>query len=222
MTIYPKSPPMNPWKTIALDDYEGHMATPTVGQAAMLAEELGNALAITRPKRMALLGCAGGNGLEQTIALDLETIICVDINPNYIAQLETRYKARIPQLACYVSEVEQFRTSTIVDLVFGGLIFEYTRLPEAITTIAQLLGDGGEFFALLQLPADSLATVTPSPYAEALSVVMGFFQYVEPATLIAQAALQGLRLQHQKVVTLDSGKSFAVLRFQKSCPKSLA
>ena len=35
----------NPWLNIPLDDYEGHMSLPTVGQAQMIADQLDRALA---------------------------------------------------------------------------------------------------------------------------------------------------------------------------------
>jgi hypothetical protein len=34
----------NPWLSIPLDDYEGHMSLPAVGQARMIAEQLDFAL----------------------------------------------------------------------------------------------------------------------------------------------------------------------------------
>ncbi len=41
----------NPWLNIPLDDYEGHMSLPAVGQAQMLAEQLDRALARWAPHR---------------------------------------------------------------------------------------------------------------------------------------------------------------------------
>ena len=55
---------MNPWLTLPLDDYEGHMGSADVNQLAPLADLFGEALAHLRPRSVAVLGVAGGNGLE--------------------------------------------------------------------------------------------------------------------------------------------------------------
>jgi SAM-dependent methyltransferase len=206
---------MNPWKSIRLSDYESHMALPAIGQAAMLAEELKNAITTARPTSLALLGCAGGNGLEALRNSSLERIVCVDINPIYLEALKIRYQEDLPNLECHESEVEGFRSPSPVDLVFGGLIFEYTRLEEALESVSRLLGANGEFYALLQMPAPGISTVSPSPYAQSLSGVMGIFQYVAPARMIELSKQKGLTLLENRMIRLESGKSFAVMRFIK-------
>jgi phospholipid N-methyltransferase len=210
---------MNPWTTVSLHDYEGHMAFPAVGQAAMLADELGRAITEQQPLSVALLGCAGGNGLDQLKSRQLRQVVCLDINADFIRQLEARYSGTIPGLECHVGEVESFRPGFTVDLIFAGLIFEYTRLDEAIVSVAQLVRDGGEVVAILQLPAMTIATVTPSPYAEALGDIAGFFRYVDPPKLASLAAASGLALVEQRTLTLESGKSFVFLKMRKT-PKA--
>ena len=187
------------------------MAFPSVGQAAMLAAELGRAIAEQKPRSVALLGCAGGNGLDQLKSPELSRVVCLDINADYVRQLKTRYTESIPSLECHVGEVESFRPDFCVDL-----IFEYTRLEEAIGSIAHLLREGGDVVAVLQLPAQTHATITPSPYAEALSAISGFFQYIDPRELTDLAAQGGLTLQEERTLTLDSGKSFMLLRMKKT------
>jgi hypothetical protein len=46
----------NPWLTIPLEDYEGHMAMPDVGQAKMLANEFEELLKTYVPTSAALCG----------------------------------------------------------------------------------------------------------------------------------------------------------------------
>jgi hypothetical protein len=61
----------NPWLNIPLDDYEGHMSLPAVGQAQMIAEQLDHAL----------IGCAGGNGLERIAGRPIERVVARDAVP---------------------------------------------------------------------------------------------------------------------------------------------
>ena len=207
---------MNPWQCIALTDYENHMALPEVGQASMLAAEFARAVADAQPRSLALVGCAGGNGLERLVGVPFERVICVDINASYVEQLRVRYQPQIPNLECCACELERFRTRSSVDLVFGGLVFEYTRLEEALESVALLLSGGGTFVALIQMPASGVPTVSPSPFAHALKGVVDVFQYVAPEVLIASSAKRGLIARGQRRVVLDSGKSFTVLTFRKS------
>jgi len=212
---------MNPWTQIALPDYEGHMALPSIGQAAMLADEFHKAVAARQPKSVALLGCAGGNGLDALYGSRVDRIVCVDINSTYLATLQQRHQAELPGLECHACQMETFRSPRPVELVFGGLIFEYTRLEEALESVALLLTHGGDFYALLQLPVTGLATVSPSPYAPALTGVAAFFRHVDTHTMIGLAEAKQLQLVEDRLIRLASGKSFALLRFRRgrsSCP----
>jgi hypothetical protein len=56
---------MNPWLTIPLADYEGHMESPDVDQSALSSDIFRAALIRHRPHALAVLGCAGGNGFDQ-------------------------------------------------------------------------------------------------------------------------------------------------------------
>jgi hypothetical protein len=53
----------NPWLDIPLTDYEGHMSLPSVDQARFLADRFGELVERYTPKSIAIIGCAGGNGL---------------------------------------------------------------------------------------------------------------------------------------------------------------
>ncbi len=55
----------SPWLFIPLEDYAGHMASPGVQQLSVLAELFKRALDYCLPESVAVLGVAGGNGLEQ-------------------------------------------------------------------------------------------------------------------------------------------------------------
>ena len=51
----------NPWLSIPLADYEGHMNAPQVHQLEALSDLFAEALTQRRPESVALLGIAGGN-----------------------------------------------------------------------------------------------------------------------------------------------------------------
>lgn len=81
----------SPWLTIPLEDYEGHMALPNVAQARMIANEFAELLKIYNPISAAIIGCAGGNGIEKAVAAGVTRLVGIDLNPTYIKAAEERY-----------------------------------------------------------------------------------------------------------------------------------
>lgn len=63
MTADPTMPP-DPWLQVPLADYEAHMALPSVARSQLLASTLHRVVTRFQPRSLALLGAAGGNGLE--------------------------------------------------------------------------------------------------------------------------------------------------------------
>ena len=114
------------------------------------------------------------------------------------------------------SEVEQLTLPEPVDLVFGGLIFEYTKLAQALTRLASVVRPGGRLFALTQMPATGLATVTPTAYSQSLSGVGAFFQYIIVEEMVRAAAGHGFQVVERRATGLPSGKSFTIVEYQKS------
>lgn len=206
----------NPWLRVDLENYEGHMATPEIGQAALLAEEFKLAVESVRPQSLALVGCAGGNGLDALVGLAIGPVVCVDINSSYLEKLRNRYGGKIPALETICTEVETFSFKQRLDLVFGGLIFEYTRLNEALLALSRTLRRGGKLVALVQMKSVGVATVSSSPYSGSLTEVGAAFTYIDPDTMSSLAAVRGLDEIGRKVRTLASRKSFTIIEYEKS------
>jgi hypothetical protein len=61
---------LNPWLDVPLADYEGHMSVPELQQLGALSDLFADALAFGRSTSVAILGVAGGNGLDR-IDIDL-------------------------------------------------------------------------------------------------------------------------------------------------------
>ena len=98
--------PISLWLTIPLEDYEAHMALPAVGQAQMLAEQLAILIERHAPASVAVMGCAGGNGLERFESTCVQRVVAVDINPQYIAVSKIRYANRLANLELRCADVE--------------------------------------------------------------------------------------------------------------------
>ncbi len=205
----------NPWLAVDLAEYESHMALPEVGQAAMLAGEFRRAVEMSGARSVGLVGCAGGNGLDEIARLDLARVVCVDVNPAYVHRLSQRYLGKIRGLEVLCTEVEKLSLTEPLDLFFGALVFEYTRLHEAIRSLSFAIRPGGALCALVQRKSVGLPTVSASPYARSLAGVGASFTYIDLEEMAATAKACGLHEGARRVVTLHSGKSFTVTRFEK-------
>jgi ubiquinone/menaquinone biosynthesis C-methylase UbiE len=203
----------NPWLDIPLEDYEAHMTLPYVGQAQLLSELFGKAIAEFRPRSVAVLGCAGGNGFERIRAGEVERVVGIDISPDYIERTRTRFNARVPALELFVGDVETdsfpFRP---VELVFAGLLFEYLDVGRAMPRIRSMLRPRGTLVTVSQLPS-SAAEVTPSPY-RSLGTLSSVLRLVSPQTLTELAAASGFEPLDAQIVAALGGKQFHVQAFR--------
>jgi hypothetical protein len=196
--------PSNPWLSIPLSDYEGHMTAPGVEQLRALSLLFSRALTRVRPKSVAVLGVAGGNGLEHVDA-SVSRVVGVDIRAEYLDEVRRRFPA-LPLELHRVDLAAETMTAAPVDLVHAALIFEHTGLDRALDNALSLVGPGGSLSVVLQLPS-STATVTPTPFASMQSLrphvsIIAFDGFRE---LVGS---RGFNPVVEEAVALPGGKSF--------------
>lgn len=204
----------NPWTTIPLADYEAHMALPTVGQSALLANELARAVAVHKPGSVAVLGCAGGNGLERLIGGSARRVVAVDINPDYAAAAEARFRGRFAELEVLVANVEDdSRVFEPVAFIYAALLLEYVDLGRALAFMRRHCRAEGTLAVLLQVPSTEIADITPSPYVS-LRDLAPIFRRVSPAELDRGAVAAGFLPIGSRIVASSGGKSFSLQEFR--------
>jgi SAM-dependent methyltransferase len=153
----------NPWLTMPLEDYEGHVAMREVGQAKMLSNEFEELLKTYAPTSAPLIGCAGGNGFEEALKTSLTRLVGLDINPTYIADAKARYAGRMLGLELYCADIEgDIPALWPVRMVYAALVFEYVDLAKALKNLRGLCQSNGILAALVQLPKEGAASVTES------------------------------------------------------------
>jgi len=207
--------PTNPWLTIALADYEGHMESPEVDQSALLSELFGATLTRHRPRSLVVLGCAGGNGFDQIDPVVTERIFAIDINPAYTAETFKRYQSRLPGLRALTLDVQtEAVPASPVDLVHAGLVLEYVDVPCVVPKIASMLGRGGTFHAVLQLPSDSMPSVSTTRFTS-LQRLTPLMRLVSPDELTTVALEANLVLRNKEFAQSRAGKMFAALTFER-------
>jgi ubiquinone/menaquinone biosynthesis C-methylase UbiE len=204
----------NPWLDIPLADYEGHMSLPYVAQAQLLSDIFADALSKYSPRSVAVLGCAGGNGLERVSSEMTERVVGVDLNPEFVQQTRARFDRQVPVLELFVGDIQtdHFAFSP-VELVFAGLLFEYVDAEVVLGNTRQMLRPSGTLLTVVQLPSAAIAEVTPSPFAH-LSTLSSVMRLVPPERLRQLAEGHGYCETEERTVQASGGKEFQVQEFR--------
>jgi 2-polyprenyl-3-methyl-5-hydroxy-6-metoxy-1,4-benzoquinol methylase len=206
----------SPWLTLPLAEYEGHMSAPNVGQAALLAGVLANALRRLRPVSVAVIGCAGGSGFDRIDPRQVGRVVGVDINPDYLAIARTRYSARFKELELHCADIAAPHFSVEpVEFIYAALVLEYVDASPALRNLAAACAHGGHLITLSQRPSKSMGSVTSTDFTrvQTLSAVL---EFVDPRDLEAMAHGAGFELRGAATVSSVAGKDFALHTFQRS------
>lgn len=205
---------MNPWLQVPLSEYEGHMSSPAVQQLAVLAEIFGEVLAMRAPKSVAIVGIAGGNGLDRIDSAVTRRIVGIDINPEYLAAARERY-AGLPGVELHCADLASERIALDpVDLVHVALVFEHAGMELCFENAMSLVASGGALSVVLQLPTQRDANVGTSNYA-AVQRFKDHFQLVEPEAFARKMSERGFQQIFEKHYPLVSGKAFWTAVFSR-------
>jgi trans-aconitate methyltransferase len=200
----------NPWLNISAADYEAHMSSPKADQLAFLGRTFKEALEKHDCSKVALLGCATGNGLEYINSNETEKVTAMDINPEYLEIVRQRYEKTVPGLAIIEADLQICKPEKqAYSLIYAGLIFEYLSPHKVLPGIADGLHRNGVMVAVLQLHSKGQKQVTDTPYAS-LKKLESIMQLVSPQDFGAMANEAGLKELKGRNVTLNSGKPFYI------------
>jgi hypothetical protein len=205
----------HPWLSVPLRDYEAHMNSASVAQLAPLAEMFGEALRTFRPDSVAILGVAGGNGLDRIDPAVTRRIHGIDINPEYLNTARRRHAA-LPGLDFHCLDLaEQQVTLPPVDLVHAALIFEHAGLESCLDNAIDLIAPGGALSVVLQLPSTAAPAVGNSDIPS-VQAHRNNFHFVDVEAFTQQLAARGLHLDHATTRPLPSGKAFWMGFFKRT------
>lgn len=191
------------------------MSHPDVAQSEALDRLFAATVADHKPSSIVILGCATGNGFRHIDPAVTERVIGVDINPEYLDILKSRYKKIIPGLVPLQVDVtsENFRIDP-VSLVFAGLIFEYVDPSVAVRRIVKNLKNRGILAAVLQLPSEFSGPVTNTKY-KSLELLNPLMQLVNPDQFTEICTRENLTEVKREIIPLKQGKSFFAGYYQK-------
>jgi hypothetical protein len=196
---------VNPWREIPLADYEAHMQSEAVGQAAVLSEMFGEVLELRKPASLAMLGVAGGNGLERIDQEQTKRVLGVDLNPQYIATVRERF-AQMAGLELYAIDLaEETIALAPVELVHVALVFEHAGLGRCLENALALMTPDGALSVVVQLPSTQSQVVGSSGVAS-VARLSSHFTLVDPAALTRTLAERRLQLIHENWRSVPAGK----------------
>jgi len=204
----------NPWLGVPLEDYEGHMNSAGVQQLGALAELFAEALRQCKPSSLAVLGVAGGNGLDRIDTSVTRRVVGVDINQRYLDEVRQRFaQLRGLELHC-VDLAAQRLTLEPVALVHAALVFEHAGVGLCLDNAVALVEAGGALAVVLQLPSQVAQGVGASQFAS-LQTLKTNFKMIDPRWLEQELQGHGFRLTSQTQRGLTAGKGFWMGLFSK-------
>ncbi len=198
---------MSPWLDVPLSDYERHMDRAEVGQYAVLSDIFRDMLAQHRPSSVAIVGVAGGNGLEHIHSGVTTRTVGLDINPAYLDEVRRRFPD-LPGLELYAVDLARSDVHIpAVDLVHAALILEHAGCDRCLRNTLALVQPNGLLSVVLQLPSEQTAGVAPTPY-ESIRALSPHFRLIEPAHFDEAVARHGFERISETRHELPGGKAF--------------
>jgi hypothetical protein len=197
----------NPWLTVSLADYEGHMRSGEVQQLGVLSDLFAEAVTLCRPASIAVLGIAGGNGLDHIDTTVTKRIVGLDVNPSYLDAVRQRYSL-LSGLELYCIDLaEQIIDLQPVQLVHAALVFEHAGTRRCLENALSLVGPGGALSVVLQLPSEIEQGVGTSGFPS-IQNLKSHFSFIDPIWLCATLERPKFRLMREMRRSLPAGKEF--------------
>jgi hypothetical protein len=205
----------NPWLDIPLEDYEQHMTAPQVQQLEALSDLFSDALTSRRPTSVAVLGVAGGNGLDRIDTARTRRIVGFDIQPEYLEAVRGRFPALAGlELHCADLGRDDLAEKQIapVELVHAAMILEHAGTDDAslqrcIQNALALMAPDGALSVVLQLPSTLNQDVGLSGVAS-IELLRDHFTLIAPNHLQAEVERHGMEMVWEKQYPLLGGKAF--------------
>jgi len=197
----------NPWLTVPLSDYERHMSSARVGQLRVLSDLFGEAVRRCRPESLAILGIAGGNGLDHIDRSHTNRVVGIDLNPTYLEVVRQRYSS-LPGLDLLCADLsEQAINLEPVQLVHAALIFEHAGIGRCLENAISMAAPDGNLSVVLQLPAGSGAREIASRFTS-IRELKSHFSLISPACFCQALEERGFRMTERTTRALPGCKGF--------------
>ena len=204
----------NPWEEISLDDYEKHMSLESVRQLQALDSIMKEQFAAYPVETAAVLGVAGGNGLEHIDTDKFRTVYGIDINADYLRAVSERYTELSGVLKClHINLVNEVEKLPQTQLLIANLLIEYIGYGAFQKAVLQTAPE--YVSCVIQINTDEEQWVSESPYLRSFDRLDEIHHQMEEKALTAAMKEIGYSLILQETYSLPNGKALVRLDFQK-------
>ena len=205
----------NPWEEISLDDYENHMSLDSVRQLQALDSIMKEQFAAYPVETAAVLGVAGGNGLEHIDTNKFRTVYGIDINADYLRAVTQRYTQLSGVLEClHIDLISEAKKLPQAQLLIANLLIEYIGYGVFQRAVLQT---APEFVScVIQINTDAEQWVSESPYLRAFDRLDEVHHQMEEKALTAAMEEIGYSLILQESYPLPNGKALVRLDFVRN------
>ena len=204
----------NPWNEIKLDDYENHMSLSSVNQLQTMNAMMREQFEAYSVETSMVLGVAGGNGLEHVRKDKYKTVYGVDINEEYLCEVDKRYPQLQGVLKCLkIDLINEADSLPEAQLVIANLLIEYIGYPAFQKAIQKI--DPEYVSCVIQINTDTVQWVSDSPYLHAFDKLDEVHHQMEGQALEKAMKELGYSLILNTMNDLPNGKALQRLDFQK-------
>lgn len=203
----------NPWNTIKLSSYEQHMRSENILQLQKLNLITHDQLSY-KNDRVAILGIAGGNGLEHINLSVTKKVYAIDINPEYLNECRIRYSYFGDVLQTILSDLTD---KTVMlpkcDLLICNLIIEYLGLDSFVNLIKRNINNINIVSCVIQ-KNNGNSFVSSSQTAMDLEALSFIHQDINASELTKMLTKIGLIRINDMVYELTNNKEFIRIDFR--------
>ena len=204
----------NPWEEIRLDDYENHMKLDSVMQLQTMNSIMKEQFEAYPASTAAVLGVAGGNGLEHVCRDKYKTVYGVDINEDYLKAVSERFRDMGDVIKCLkIDLINEADRLPCADLVIANLLIEYIGY-DAFRNAVQKIAPS-YVSCVIQINTDEKQWVSDSPYLHAFDRLDEVHHQMDGNELSSVLSGIGYTLIFHSSEKLPNGKALERLDYRR-------
>lgn len=203
----------NPWVKVDLNIYEEHMASEQVLQLQTLRRITKQQVKDYINTSIAILGVAGGNGLEWIDTQCTKKVFGIDINPKYLDECKKRYtnlRDKLELICCDLNDVTTILPYS--NILICNLIIEYLGVNKFIELISNNKDKVNIISCVIQ-KNNSNSFVSTSSLASAFDPIAAIHKDIEENQLILGFLNIGFTMVKKESYSLPNGKEFIRMDF---------
>lgn len=205
----------HPWEEIDLKTYETHMSSTDVFQLQTLNKITEQQLTDYNPSTIAILGVAGGNGLDKINNEITEKVYCIDVNRKYLDVCKSRYTNLLGILefvCCDLSSIDTVLPFS--DIHICNLIIEYLGEEKFAKLILNSI-DNVHIVSCVIQKNNEISFVSPTNQALEFQPIMSIHNDIDGKKLTEVLCDINFNCIKNTCYELPNGKKFLRMDFQK-------